>query len=61
MLFKYIREQTVVYAVVIAYYWKIYVNSAVLACLDHAVDHVFGSRSGLLIMKTGTFYVHVAG
>ena len=37
MLFKYIRKQTVLYAVVIAYYWKFYVNSAVLASLDHVV------------------------
>ena len=37
MLFKDIREQIVVYAVVIAYYWKFDVNSAELACLDHVV------------------------
>ena len=37
MLFKDITEQTVVYAVVIAYYWKFYVTSAELACLDHVV------------------------
>ena len=37
MLFKYIREQTVVYAFAIAYYWKFYVNSAELACSDHVM------------------------
>ena len=31
------REQTDVYAVIIAYYWKFYVNSAELACSDHVV------------------------
>ena len=31
MLLKDIREQTVVYVVVIAYYWKLYVNSVELA------------------------------
>ena len=36
MLFKDIREQ-IVYAAVIAYYWKFDVNSAELACLDHVV------------------------
>ena len=35
MLFKYIRQQTVVYAGAIAYYWKFYVSSAELLCLDH--------------------------
>ena len=37
MLFKDIREQTVVHAVVIGYYWKFYVNSVELAFLDHVV------------------------
>ena len=36
-LFKYIREQTIVCAVVIAYYGKFYVNSVELACPDHVV------------------------
>ena len=43
VLFKDIREKTVVHAVVIAYYWTFYINSAEIACSDHVVacsDHV---------------------
>ena len=36
VLFKDIREQTVVY--VVSIYWKPYVNPVELACSDHAIN-----------------------
>ena len=36
VLFKDIREQKVVFVVIITYYWKLYVNSVEVACSNLA-------------------------
>ena len=37
VLFKDIKEQTVVFVVITAYYWKLNVSSVHLVCSNHAV------------------------
>ena len=37
MIFKDVREQTVVYVVIIAYYWKLNIDLVEMACSNHVI------------------------